>query len=227
MKDYNSYFTALVDLDSKQQELLSKSEKYRDYIDERVLWIRSTHPLAWGDVRKAAEAVGWIVKTKSLAGRVRTLPTKPRTNPLVVALAALLFASCLWIQRQLKRCWPVICLPRTSPKSTTMPSVQPGLADGPGRGDERRSPGRRFCGLQAGCACPRATGCRWLLHGAWHGAASDSAEVLLPLLLVLEHLPHRADWRNRSFRLAGRALVGPAPPTALADRYSACRWWRR
>ena len=102
LKDYNSYFAALVSLDSKQQELLSESEKYRSYIDQRVLWIRSTHPLAWGDVRKAGDAIGWIARPIHWRAALKNVGDQARTNPIIVALAALLFASCLWIQRQLK-----------------------------------------------------------------------------------------------------------------------------
>ncbi len=102
LKDENSYFKGLVDLDSKQQELLSKSETFRSYVDERVLWIRSTHPLAWSDARKAAEAAGWLAKPGHWLAAVRTIADQVRTTPVVVALAALLFALCVWVQRQFK-----------------------------------------------------------------------------------------------------------------------------
>ncbi|MBI1313376.1 mechanosensitive ion channel [bacterium] len=42
---YKSYLDALYSLDLKEQELIRRTEEFRDYIDERVLWIRSNNPL--------------------------------------------------------------------------------------------------------------------------------------------------------------------------------------
>lgn len=126
-KDENSYFKGLIDLDSKQQELLLKSEVFRTYIDERVLWIRSTHPLGWNDFRNSGGAIAWLVKPNHWLAALRNVANEVRTSPVVVALAALLFALCVWVQRQLKA---VLAseLPATSGGANYPGEVGPGRA---------------------------------------------------------------------------------------------------
>ncbi|MFW6170373.1 MAG: mechanosensitive ion channel domain-containing protein [Planctomycetota bacterium] len=57
----NKYFDLLgllVEMDEKQRELVETLEEYKDYIDERVLWIRSDSPLEQKDVLLALETLG-------------------------------------------------------------------------------------------------------------------------------------------------------------------------
>ncbi len=184
LKDENSYFKGLIDLDSKQQELLSKSETFRTYIDERVLWIRSTHPLAAGDVRKAAGAAGWLTKPAHWLAALRNIADQVRGNPVVVALAALLFALCLWVQRQLK-----LVLSATPPAASLAADAA-----------ETTGPSRAWLtGLAAVISAAPWPALLWLagwlclpLRGpdvdgfclALSTALRRSAGVLLPLLLV-------------------------------------------
>ncbi|MBN2293779.1 MAG: mechanosensitive ion channel [Pirellulales bacterium] len=44
-KEYYRYFNTLLELDTTEQELVDKIDSYNDYIDEQVLWIRSTTPI--------------------------------------------------------------------------------------------------------------------------------------------------------------------------------------
>ena len=39
--DYTKYFKQLIEMDNVQRRLLELTTKYTDYIDERVLWIRT------------------------------------------------------------------------------------------------------------------------------------------------------------------------------------------
>ena len=48
-KDYYDYFNVLVDLDAVEQDLIDKVDNYGEYIDEQVLWIRSSFPIWEGD----------------------------------------------------------------------------------------------------------------------------------------------------------------------------------
>jgi len=41
LRDYDTYFEHLVDLDNAEQSLVNTTEAFTEYIDERVLWIRS------------------------------------------------------------------------------------------------------------------------------------------------------------------------------------------
>ncbi|HZZ27598.1 MAG TPA: mechanosensitive ion channel domain-containing protein [Pirellulales bacterium] len=103
VEDDNSYFSALVDVDSKQRELLTKADAFRDYIDERVLWIRSTHPLSLGDVGKAVAAVAWSVKPANWWAALSELADGLRGNVFWSLLAIALFVPWVWAQRRLRQ----------------------------------------------------------------------------------------------------------------------------
>jgi potassium-dependent mechanosensitive channel len=101
-KDDNSYFNNLVDLDSKQRQLISEAEDYRNFIDERVLWIRSSHPLSISDRGKAWEAALWLLSPSNWRAALLSLVTDARLNPAPMLLAALIFAPWFWMQRRLR-----------------------------------------------------------------------------------------------------------------------------
>jgi potassium-dependent mechanosensitive channel len=101
-KDDNSYFNNLVDLDSKQRQLISEAEDYRNFIDERVLWIRSSHPLAISDRGKAWEAALWLLSPSNWRAAVSSLVTDARLNPAPMLLAILIFVPWFWMQRRLR-----------------------------------------------------------------------------------------------------------------------------
>ena len=52
LTDYQSYLDDLNALDMTTRDLLSVIDEYAQYIDERVLWIRSSRPLALADVTR-------------------------------------------------------------------------------------------------------------------------------------------------------------------------------
>jgi potassium-dependent mechanosensitive channel len=101
-KDDNSYFNNLVDLDSKQRQLISKAEDYRNFIDERVLWIRSSHPLSISDRGKAWEAALWLLSPSNWRAALSSLVTDARLNPAPMLLAVLIFVPWFWMQRRLR-----------------------------------------------------------------------------------------------------------------------------
>lgn len=60
LADYDAYFFALVDLDTKERELLARTSEFADYIDTHVLWIRSTRALDWKSLGDATAALAWL-----------------------------------------------------------------------------------------------------------------------------------------------------------------------
>lgn len=55
--DADALFQTLVRLEATQSELTSLNKRYSTFIDERVLWIRSTEPFGLGQVRQTAETL--------------------------------------------------------------------------------------------------------------------------------------------------------------------------
>ena len=59
-ESYGTYATELPKLDVKEDDLISLTEKYAAFVDERVLWIRSTPPVALADFRDSIRSVQWL-----------------------------------------------------------------------------------------------------------------------------------------------------------------------
>ena len=60
MRDYDAYFTKLIDLDGGARALVAKAQEAAAYIDERVLWIRSAQLPSLHDAARAAQAGRWL-----------------------------------------------------------------------------------------------------------------------------------------------------------------------
>jgi potassium efflux system protein len=59
--DHEKYFNELVKLDTEENRLIRRSEEFADYIDQRVLWIRSTWPLGSDDAERDVRVAGWFL----------------------------------------------------------------------------------------------------------------------------------------------------------------------
>jgi len=124
IKDHDSYFAKLIDLDANEQLLVTQARELAAYIDERVLWIRSGPVLGPGDlVRAAREARGflgselWRPVGEALWGDVRS-------HPLGLAIGLLPLALLLAFRRKLSRRLAVIARASSTP---TGGSVAPTL----------------------------------------------------------------------------------------------------
>jgi len=102
IEDDNSYFAALVDVDSKQRELLTQADSFREYIDQRVLWIRSTHPLSFTNAGKSWGAAAWLARPANWWAAVCELASAAGAHPAWIFLATLVFIPWIWGQRRLR-----------------------------------------------------------------------------------------------------------------------------
>ncbi len=98
IRDYNSYFSNLIDLDSLENQLISEAENYKNFIDENILWVRSTKPLNAKDIRRAWEALRWLFNPDPWAYCLKRLfaPDFFKFSLYLVMLFALL----VWIRFQ-------------------------------------------------------------------------------------------------------------------------------
>ncbi len=101
IRSYNSYFDALVELDTTERQLISVTQKYQHYIDERVLWIRSARPL-YSDFRlddsdyQLISPAAW----EELGGK---LWTDARENFAAYVLAGIGMTVLLWLGIRCRR----------------------------------------------------------------------------------------------------------------------------
>jgi len=101
LADYDSYFLALVDLDTKERELLARASEFGNYIDTHVLWIRSTRALDWHSVADAAAALAWLMRPENgtrLLAEWRVLSAR---YPLAVLFAVIAVATLFAAHRRL------------------------------------------------------------------------------------------------------------------------------
>jgi potassium efflux system protein len=125
--DIDSYFNDLVELDSKQRELLSEADSYKDFIDERVLWVRSTHPIAFVDAPRAADAAGWIVSPENWRQTGDALIDDLRDNPLTTSLVAIAWCFALFMQRRLRRAISAWAVPNRAAQNSANNAVRRAL----------------------------------------------------------------------------------------------------
>ena len=67
MADYEMYFQKLVDFDARQEELIDRTEKLLDYVDEHILWVPSGRAIEPNLLSDGADGMGWLLGPKYLA----------------------------------------------------------------------------------------------------------------------------------------------------------------
>ena len=61
VKAYTDYTETLTDLDVKERLLVQQSQEFADFIDERILWIRSHQPITLSGIVNDRHVLGWLV----------------------------------------------------------------------------------------------------------------------------------------------------------------------
>ncbi len=98
---YNAYFTALVDLDFADQQVVSLTEQYGKFIDERVLWIRSGRMMTHEQVLDPAD--GWLLNPKKWMEISLTLAGDARGRPWLYVVFLGLFGALVARGARLRR----------------------------------------------------------------------------------------------------------------------------
>ncbi|MED5331004.1 MAG: hypothetical protein VX916_06900, partial [Planctomycetota bacterium] len=96
-RDLDAYLDLLYDLDASERALISQTEEFAAYIDERVLWVRIAPPVISDPIglwKKGVDALSWLLDGsawRDLAGDVgRRLLSHPLVYGLQVILLGLL-----------------------------------------------------------------------------------------------------------------------------------------
>lgn len=93
IRDNNTYFDKLVDLTQTEQQLVEKVALCANFIDQRVLWIASSSPLAASDIQWANRAFWWLFEPNSWIEVGRTLVVDARRKPMLWSAALLMFLA--------------------------------------------------------------------------------------------------------------------------------------
>ncbi len=101
-ESFRSYLVKLGELDMEQKLLIASSEAYAAFLDERLLWIRSSDPINLRTAGDLMRAIGWIGNPVHwLDTAERTLAVVPRA-PGATTLMLLLLAVVLLARRKLR-----------------------------------------------------------------------------------------------------------------------------
>ena len=92
LKDYDRLFDKLVDLDSKERDLVETIERFDEYVDEKILWIKSGTLPDVADIRHGQEALAWLLEPASWGDVLRSVGGTFRANagPTVAGLVVLI-----------------------------------------------------------------------------------------------------------------------------------------
>jgi len=81
IRDHDEYLRLLSELEVAQNELIASTEESEAFIDERVLWIRSSDPIglahfsqAWAELHDLAQPAEWAAVSMAIKNRVVQRP---------------------------------------------------------------------------------------------------------------------------------------------------------
>ncbi len=101
--DYNTYLARLIDLEGRQRSLTEETRNFRQYIDERVLWIASSGRLSVSDARKAWDDLHWLFNADRWTQAAKALWDDACSRPLLYGAVFLPLLALLLAHPLLKR----------------------------------------------------------------------------------------------------------------------------
>lgn len=102
-RDYSAYFETLVEWSTQETLLASVTEEYARYIDERVLWIRTSRLLTWEVVSEESHLVAWLAAPRNWRDVWEALAGDAREQPAILLSALLFFAALFYFGRRFRQ----------------------------------------------------------------------------------------------------------------------------
>lgn len=104
--DYNRYFVRIGGPDGvveKQQVLLREAESFANYINERILWIRSTNTPEWKDIEYGYDALLWLTNASNWKSAWASFQETLLKNLVEASIGGLFFLLLVLAQPRLRR----------------------------------------------------------------------------------------------------------------------------
>ncbi len=99
--DYETYITNLIELNAAERELIVKRNEFADYIDQRVLWIRSGTFISAEDFREGLDALLWLVDYETWSVIPAALRADLSDHPFVNVFALLVLGASVLLRRRM------------------------------------------------------------------------------------------------------------------------------
>ena len=103
LKDLNSYFLVMVDLDAISHQYLAKATELTTYIDENILWIRSNRVLGRYDMIELVSVLEWFTRFDNWLSVYRVLEESFSRNIIPTMLFCILLLLQVGIRTRLLR----------------------------------------------------------------------------------------------------------------------------
>ncbi len=97
---YPNYIALIAELEKATARELALVEEFRDYIDQRVLWVRSTDPLNLPDATESVDAALWLVSPSNWTQLGQALASDAAASPVIVAVGVALIGAMIVAQRR-------------------------------------------------------------------------------------------------------------------------------
>jgi potassium efflux system protein len=91
--NYGDYSAKLANLDAKEREYVNTVREYEDFIDENILWVKSSPPLRLSDLSESAYALGWLFSVDNWRQMATVLWADFKSNVLVYLASLLVIVS--------------------------------------------------------------------------------------------------------------------------------------
>ena len=103
ISSYDTYAKTLLDLNEIEGQLIDVTEKYSDFISERVLWIRSTFVLNYRDLSPAKDAMIWLFSRANWYDVLVSIKPKNGLQTFIILLLGTFVAILSYSQRQIRK----------------------------------------------------------------------------------------------------------------------------
>jgi potassium efflux system protein len=111
------YFNRIEALNHKEQQIVELTERIADFIDERILWIRSAAPLRVTDGGDALKAMAWLASPAEWNRLGRATWADARTDAALIVPIAVLLAGLVvlrrWLKKRIRRMTALLASPST------------------------------------------------------------------------------------------------------------------
>lgn len=102
-RSLESYFDKLVELDGEEERLIDETDDFRAFINEHVLWIRSTKPLSVRELREDNGSALWLTDSQHWATTGELVWNDVLNNVVSFASALFLFGALFQLRLRFRR----------------------------------------------------------------------------------------------------------------------------
>lgn len=100
--DYETYSETLGRLSDVEVQLSNEIDQFAHFIDERILWIRSSPPFGWSDLREIPQSLAWLAGSENWTRAGKAVWADLRGRWIEVAWIGLLALVLLYYQPRLR-----------------------------------------------------------------------------------------------------------------------------